>query len=65
MKPAMRYNPQPPSDLDTGLPWSKNADRDLRAAPRSGVEDIAVYPCRTEQEVRDRARELGVRLSDG
>ena len=62
----MHYNPQPTSDLSTGTAWSKEADRDLRSAIKSGyrVQEIATYLCRTEQEVRDRASLLRIRLPE-
>jgi hypothetical protein len=53
-------------DLNTGKPWSANDVRDLEAATRSGyvLDHIAVFLGRTEQEVRDKAAELGLPLNE-
>jgi len=52
--------------LNTGKPWSDVDVRHLRAAIESGLllDEIAVYLCRTEQEVRDKAAELGLPLNE-
>jgi hypothetical protein len=56
---------QPPS-LTATRPWSYYELHDLKAATRSGyvLDHIAVYLCRTEQEVRDKAAELGLPLNE-
>jgi hypothetical protein len=55
-----------PSDLTTGKPWSENDIRDLKAAAASGyvLDHIAVYLCRTEQEVRAKAAELRLPVNE-
>jgi hypothetical protein len=47
-------------------PWAFYEVHDLKAATRSGyvVDHIAVYLCRTEQEVRAKAAELGLSLKE-
>ena len=55
-----------PPNLNTGKPWSGNEVRDLKAATKRGyvLHHIAVYLGRTEQEVRDKAAELGMPLNE-
>jgi len=50
--------------LNTGEPWSKEAIRDLRKciALGDGVDEIANFLCRTRREVREKARELGLKI---
>jgi hypothetical protein len=52
-------------NLNTGQPWSENDVRDLRAAIENGdlLHEIANYLCRTKREVREKARELGLRIN--
>jgi hypothetical protein len=49
-------------NLNTGEPWSEMADVDLRwnVKWKEPVDRIAEFLCRTETEVRNRARELGL-----
>ena len=53
-------------NLNTGKPWSDNDVRDLKAAIGSGLllDEIAVCLGRTEQEVRDKAADLGLVLNE-
>ena len=63
MKPASNDNDPPKL---TGKPWSVNDVRDLKAAAKRGyvLDHIALYLGRTEQEVRDKAAELGLPLNE-
>jgi hypothetical protein len=47
-------------NLNTGKSWSDADDLDLKAALEHcpTIQEIADFLCRTEQEVRDRMREL-------
>jgi hypothetical protein len=51
-------------DLNTGEPWSASEERDIRYAIRRGhsVAKTAQFLCRMPNEVRDRAREMGLRF---
>ena len=51
--------------LNTGKRWSENDVRDLRAAIENGdlLNEIADFLCRTKREVREKARELGLRIN--
>lgn len=59
-------NDNEPPGLTAARPWSHYELLDLRAATKSGyvLDHIAVYLCRTEQEVRDKAAELGLPLNE-
>ena len=61
-----RRNFLPTPDDAAGRPWSIHELRDLEAATKSGyvLSHIAVYLCRTEQEVRDKAAEIGLPLNE-
>jgi hypothetical protein len=49
-------------NLNTGTPWSEMDDTDLRwqVKHKVPVDEIADFMCRTEKEIRDQARELGL-----
>ena len=51
-------------DINTGEPWSESAIRDLRRCIALGdsLEDTASFLCRSQQEVREKALELELRL---
>jgi hypothetical protein len=53
-----------PPNLNTGKPWSDMDLLDFGNAVATGqsVEQIADFLCRTRQEVRDKARALGIVL---
>jgi hypothetical protein len=50
------------SDINTGKPWSEMDDTDLRweVKLKDPVNRIAEFSCRTEKEVRDQAKKLGL-----
>jgi len=54
------------ADPNAARPWAFYEVQDLKAATKSGyvVDHIAVYLCRTEQEVRAKAAELGLPLNE-
>ena len=49
-------------NINTGKPWSEMDNADLRhdVKRKVPVDRIAEFLCRTEKEVRDKARELGL-----
>jgi hypothetical protein len=51
-------------NLNTGKEWSEMDDRDLRQATTfaNDTAEIADFLCRDVEEVRERARQLGLRL---
>jgi hypothetical protein len=53
-------------DLNGGSDWSRMDLFDLRNRLEHGrtVADVAAFLARTETEVRDKAEELGLKLSD-
>jgi len=55
-----------PADTSAARPWAFYELHDLKAATRSGyvLDHIAAYLSRTEQEVRDKAMELGLPLKE-
>ena len=59
-------NDNDPPNLNTGKPWSEIDMLDFGNAVATGqsVEEIADFLCRTRQEVRDKARELGMVLAE-
>jgi hypothetical protein len=59
-------NDNEPPPLIAARPWTYYELSDLRAATKSGyvLDHIAVYLCRTEQEVRDKAAEIGLPLNE-
>ena len=62
----MQSDGDQPSDLNTRKAWSDDNVRDLQAAIKSGclLDAIVVYLCRTEQDVREKAAELGLPLNE-
>jgi hypothetical protein len=54
-------------DLNTGKDWSQMDIIDLQQGVALGnsVEEIAAFPMRSEREIREKAKELGLNLSDG
>jgi hypothetical protein len=55
-----------PLTLATGKPWSDLDVHDLRAATERGyvLDHIAICLCRTEQEIRAKADEIGLALNE-
>jgi len=51
-------------NLNTGLPWSGMSVWDLRFCVEAGcsLQETADFLCRTRQEVREKAMELGLRF---
>ena len=51
-------------DINRGEPWSEAAIRDLRRCVALGesLEDTASFLCRSQQEVREKALQLELRL---
>jgi hypothetical protein len=65
--PFFTYSPNAAEDLNSGTAWSEQDDADLiwMIKHHRGVSAMALFMCRTEQEVRERARELGYDLGRG
>ena len=62
----MSSNDNEPPNLNTGKPWSEMDLLDLGNAVATGqsVAEIADFLCRTRQDVREKARELGIVLAE-
>jgi hypothetical protein len=63
--PHFVYSERPSDgDLNTGEPWSASEERDIRYAIKRGhsVAKTAEFLCRMQKEVRDKAREMGLRF---
>jgi hypothetical protein len=61
------YDPSGRDAVNSGAPWSAQVDADLlwMIDEHRGVSTIAQFLCRTEREVRERARQLGHLLGRG
>lgn len=61
--PRFTYSRSPnDGDLNSHTPWSEWDERDIRyaVADNRSLAETAVFLCRTEDEVRDKAEEMGL-----
>jgi hypothetical protein len=61
--PVITYCESPPNgDLNSYTPWSECDEQDIRYAVEHGqsLAETAIFLCRTDDEVRDKAKVMGL-----